>query len=63
MDEKTKENLATGIGVFIFGINFVSMKFLVDHIPNFSLIFFRFAIASISLLVIDKIRIYKGRII
>lgn len=60
MDGKTKGNLAVGIGVFIFGINFVSMKFLVDHMPNFSLIFFRFAIASIFLFIIDKIRIYRG---
>ncbi len=59
--EKKIGNLLVGLGVFIFGINFVSMKFLVEHVPPFTLIFLRFAIASIFLWLIVKIEIIKSK--
>ncbi|MCT4595309.1 MAG: DMT family transporter [Anaeromicrobium sp.] len=60
MSEKKIGNLVVGLGVFIFGINFVSMKFLIKHIPPFTLIFLRFAIASVFLGFIVKIKSFKS---
>lgn len=60
-NEKKIGNLLVGLGVFIFGINFVSMKFLVGHVPPFTLIFLRFAIASIFLWLIVKIDSIKNK--
>nr|WP_312580059.1 DMT family transporter [Sedimentibacter sp.] len=61
MNEKKLGSLMTGIGVFIFGINFVSMKFLVDHMPPFTLVFLRFAIASIFLHIMVKVKEVRSK--
>ena len=61
MIEKKIGNIAVGAGVFIFGINFVSMKFLINYIPPFTLIFLRFAIASIFLCFIVNISAFKSK--
>lgn len=61
MDEKKRGSLLVALGVFIFGINFVSMKFLVGHVPPFTLIFLRFAIASIFLWLIVKIQSIRSK--
>lgn len=60
MNQKKIGSLAVIIGIFIFGFNFISMKFLADNMPPFALIFFRFAIASIFLWVVIGIKSLKG---
>lgn len=59
--EKKFGNLLVGLSIFVFGINFVSMKFLVEHLPPFTLIFLRFAIASIFLWLIVGIKRTKNK--
>ncbi|KAB3527270.1 DMT family transporter [Alkaliphilus serpentinus] len=61
MNDKKTGNLAVIAGIFIFGINFVSMKYLIDYIPPTTLSFLRFAIASIFLLFITKLREIKAK--
>lgn len=55
MDNKRIGNIAVIASIFIFGINFVSMKFLLDYLPPSILSFLRFAIASIFLFLVNKI--------
>ena len=60
-NERKVGNLLVGLGVFIFGINFVSMKYLLGYVPPFPLIFLRFAIASIFFWGIIKFKIVKNQ--
>ncbi|AKL96851.1 transporter EamA family [Clostridium aceticum] len=61
MNEKTIGNLAVAAAVFIFSINYVSMKLLLEHLPTLTLIFLRFAIASIFLTMLVKIKLKRGK--
>ncbi|SCY06772.1 DMT family transporter [Alkaliphilus peptidifermentans] len=47
MKEKRVGNITVIAAIIIFSLNFVSMKFLVEHIPPFGLIFLRFALATL----------------
>lgn len=61
MKEKNVGTLAVIAGVCIFGLNFISMKFLSENMPPFGLVFFRFAIATVFLYLVIGIKSYKNK--
>ncbi|GEM_PF-1224215 len=54
MVNKARGNLYAAIGVSIFGVNFVSMKYLLGYLPPFAITFSRFFIATIFLYALLK---------